>query len=232
MDPGILITLAIACGLILYAYLKKKIDLSALVGSGVVGIVALISVGFYWLFIILAFFIAGNLVTKYRYSEKKRQGIEQKIRTIKNVLGNGLSAIIFAVLYALTQNPLFLFGYLGAMATASADTFATEIGQVHGKPLLITSLKKVPVGTNGGVSLPGLFAAAIGSAIISIIPLIFENNPSFFFIGTLSGFIGCNIDSVLGATIERKIFDKHAINFSATFGGGIVAIGLFLMMYP
>jgi len=57
------------------------------------------------------------------------------------------------------------------MASAAADTFATEIGEVHGGcPRLVTNMKKTAVGTNGGVTLVGCFAAFLGSALIAVIP--------------------------------------------------------------
>jgi uncharacterized membrane protein len=38
------------------------------------------------------------------------------------------------------------------------------------------------------------------------------------------GFLGCHIDSVMGATLERrKIFNKHHTNFSSIALGAIIA---------
>jgi len=231
-DFFFLATVIFAIVIILYAYQKKKIDISALLASGAVGTVALLTVGVDWLYLILAFFIMGNLITKYKYGAKENLGVEEGIRTFRNVFGNGGAATIFAIFYLLTdKNPVLLLGFIGAMATATADTFATEIGQAHERePRLIINLRKTKVGTSGAVSLPGSIAALIGAGIISSIPLLFSINLDkilIFSIGTISGFIGCNIDSLIGATIERKRVDKHMTNFLGTLSGGISAILLY-----
>ena len=221
-----LATVIIAILFIIFAYWKGKIDLSALVLSGVVGFVVLFSLGGKWpyLWLILVFFFIGNLVTKYRYSRKESNGVAEGIRTWKNVFGNGGSATIFALLYGITGNEIILLGLLGAMATAAGDTFATEVGEAHERePRLITTFKKVKVGTSGAISRYGLVAALVGAGIISLIAAIMEQNSSVLLIGILAGFIGCNVDSLVGATIE-KMLNKHVTNFLGTLSGGMAAV--------
>jgi uncharacterized protein (TIGR00297 family) len=225
------LTLGTASFVVIYAYLKKKIDFSALIGCGLIGGVVLLTLGVEWIYLLLGFFVLGNFVTRYRYKVKEKNGVAEGTRTFRNVFGNGGSAVIYAIFYFLTKSPLFQMGFLGAMATAGADTFATETGEAHEKnPWLITSLEKVRLGTPGAVSLPGCGGSLLGSALVSFIPLIFGREVVFLLVGTGAGFIGCHIDSLVGATIERKIIDKHMTNFLATLSGGIVAIGLFYFL--
>jgi len=229
MDSDIffIFTVIIAISIIIYAYLKKKIDISAVLASGIVGIVVLLTLGERWnlIYLVVGFFILGNLVTKYKYSVKKKRRVAEGVRTFRNVFGNGGAATIYSLLFFLTNSQALLSGILGAMATAAADTFATEIGQAHEKnPRLITNLKRVPVGKSGAVSVPGLIGSLLGSGAISIVPVILGSNFMIFFIGIISGFIGCIIDSIMGATFERKIIDKHMTNFVATMAGGLIAV--------
>ena len=202
-----------------------------------VGAVALLTVGVYWIYLILAFFIIGNLVTKYRYSAKESLGVAEGMRTYKNVFGNGGAATVFAILYSLTgRNPVLLLGFIGSMATATADTFATEVGGAHSRePRLITNLRKTKAGTSGAVSLPGSMGALIGAAIISLIPLLFIvglDKTLIFFTGTISGFIGCHVDSLIGATLEGEKGNTHITNFLGTLSGGITAILFYLLFKP
>jgi len=199
-----------------------------LIASGIVGVAIFISLGglWYWIYLVLAFFIIGNLVSKYKLGEKERNGVGQEIRTYKNVFGNGGSAVIYSLLYYYTGNSLLLYGFVGAMATATADTFATEIGQIYDKkPRLITNpRKKVRVGTSGAISAPGTIASLAGAFLLSLITVVFSHQIAYLYVGALSGFIGCNIDSLLGAVIEKRLIDKHTVNFLATLAGGLSAL--------
>ncbi|RZN40101.1 MAG: DUF92 domain-containing protein [Methanophagales archaeon ANME-1-THS] len=227
------ITVSVAFFFVLYAYLARKINTSAFIGTFTLGVVILASLGlrfgYIGLLALLAFFLFGNLVTRYKYNAKALLGVAEGnkgMRGIPNVLGNGFAPLVFAVLYAVSVSrwsypTLFLLGFSGAVATACADTFSTEIGEAEGNPRLITTFKKVPVGTSGGVSLPGFGAALLGSALISLVCLLFVLSGEepriltiFFLVCLLSGFFGSIADSIFGATIEDKpIYKKRLQTF-------------------
>jgi len=176
-----LVTLLVALSAVIYAYVRRKINTAAFLGTLALGIGILITLrlrySYCGLLVLLAFFLFGNLVTRYKYEKKAALGVAESnkgMRDINNVLGNGLSP--FAISFALSCNALFLIGFSGSVATACADTFSTEIGQADGRPRLITTFRRVPVGTSGGVSLPGIGGALLGSALISVISLVFPLN--------------------------------------------------------
>ena len=238
------ITVTIAFLLVFFVYQKRKINASALLGTLGLGLLILLLLGldygYIGLLTLITFFFFGNLVTHYKYDKKFKLGVAEAhrgMRDIQNVLGNGLSPLIFAVLFAISSehlHTLFLLGFSGAVATATADTFSTEIGQADGTPRLITTLQYVPVGTNGGVSLPGFAAAALGSALIAFVSLLFLGARAvtyigavFFIICLVAGFSGCLIDSILGATVEDRNplrLNKHHVNILATLSGGLIAM--------
>jgi len=175
-------------------------------------------------------------VTHYKYKIKARRGMAQETRTFRNVLGNGAAALIFALLYHFTGQPIMLVGFIGAMAAAAADTFATEIGEVHSRePRLITTFEKTRTGTSGAISIVGFIAALTGAAIISLIPMFFPvgfDKSVLFVIGTLSGFAGCCADSLVGATLEGRTrhVDNHVTNFIGTLSGGVSAVFLYWLV--
>lgn len=232
-DVFLIVTVFISAAALLYAYRRGGMDFSALVVSGLVGVLVIFLVGPAWLYIILGFFVSGNLVTRYRHRLKEKKGLLQETRTFRNVLGNGAAAIIFAFAYHFTGQPLMLVGFVGSMSAAAADTFATEVGAVHSRsPRLITTFERTVSGTSGAISAAGFLAALCGAAIISFIPFFFPagfDNTVVFFICTLSGLAGCCVDSIIGASLEGRIpyMDNHTTNFIGTFFGGVCAVFLY-----
>ena len=218
-----------------FAYRAKTADLSGLFSAALVGIILMVFSNAYWFMIMLTFFILGSSATKYKYEYKKRIGVEQGqsgARGYRNVFANGIVAAAAAVLYGVFQNPVFIAMYIGAVATAAADTMASEIGVTGGVPYMITSLRKVPIGTNGGVTVRGELVAIAGGFIVSFAAYLLQViTPEMVVIGTLAGFIGTNLDSLIGATLENRGFLGNAgTNLLATIGGGVFAAAVFLLL--
>lgn len=218
-----------------FAYRSKTADLSGLFSIALVGIILLVFTSPRWLVIMIVFFVLGSIATKYKYEYKKRIGVEQGhsgARGYKNVFANGIAATAAAVLFGVFQQPVFIVLYVGCVATAAADTLASEIGMTGGEPRMITTLKPVPVGTNGGVTLVGELVALAGGIIVAAAAFLLGVITLPMLVAcALAAFIGTNIDSLVGATLENKGFLGNAgTNFAATISGGIVAVALYLVM--
>jgi uncharacterized protein (TIGR00297 family) len=221
-----------------FAFRARTADLSGLFSAALVGIILLVFAapqGPQWFLIMLAFFIVGSAATKYKFEYKKRIGVQQGhsgARGYRNVFANGIIAAAAAVLFGVFQQPLFVVMYVGCVATAAADTVASEIGVTGGIPRMITTLKQVPIGTNGGITVTGETVALLGGFGISVVAMLLSViTPQMMAICTLAGFVGTNIDSVIGATLENKGFLGNAgTNLLATLGGGIFAVFLYLML--
>ena len=134
---------------------------------------------------------------------------------------------------------LALFGdqltlaYVGFFACCAGDTWASELGILSKSlPRLITKpWKKVPPGTNGGISLVGLLASAAGGMVMgmthglfmpggiaSILPFMTTSISTTQFVrellvltcvGFVGGFGGSLLDSLLGATIQATYYDTE-----------------------
>ena len=221
-----------------FAFRAKTADLSGLFSAALVGIILLVFAAPYgpsWFLLMLTFFILGSAATKYKFEYKKRIGVEQGkggARGYRNVFSNGISAAAAAVLFGVFQQPIFVVMYVGCVASATADTLASEIGVTGGIPRLITTLKQVPIGTNGGITVTGETVSFLGSFAISVVAMLLNIiTPQMMAICTLAGFIGTNIDSVLGATFENKGFWGNAgTNLLASLGGGIFAVILYQVL--
>lgn len=126
-----------------------------------------------------------------------------------------------------------LLGYAASFCTKLSDTSASEIGKAYGKrTFLITTLKPVPRGTEGAVSLEGTLAGIAASIAIALLAwavgLIDLTGIAFC---VIAAFIATNIESVIGATVQSKFewLTNEVVNFVNTLIGAIAAIILALV---
>jgi uncharacterized protein (TIGR00297 family) len=191
-----------------------------------------------WLYCVL-YLILGQGVTKVGFAKKEKLGIAESRggrRGPENVWGSAATSLICAILYSREvsffdmNRKLLLLGFVAALATKLADTFASEIGKAYGKTtFLITTLERVKPGTEGAISAEGTAAAALGGLLLSTFGyfLGFINFPSIC-ISTMAAFVATNAESLIGATIQGKkgfgFMTNEVVNFVNTFIGGVLAI--------
>jgi len=206
-------------------YYRKALDLWGSLSMVIMGIIIIFSAGVNWLFLIFLFLVLSLLATKYKKSYKRQLGIYEGKRTAKNVISNGVVAFIMAA-FGGYYLPL-VGGFIGAIATATADTMASEIGILQ-RPRLITTMKKVVPGTDGGISILGTLVGIMGAGIIGVAAYllgIIADPLISLKIAIISGTIGCFMDSILGAVLERRNFlNNEHVNLLATITGAIVGI--------
>lgn len=230
--------LAFAFALVLgyLAYRAGIADMSGLLSATLVGVLIIAFTDVWWFLLLLTFYLLGGGFTNYKYGYKQSLGIAQGkggARGYKNVFSNSLVAIVASIGYTIFPHAanIFLYIYLGSVATATGDTLASEIGTTYkGKPRMITTLKEVEPGVDGGVSSLGEIAAIFGSMVIALFALLVGviEIDQYCLLGmsiiTISGFVGTNIDSLLGATMQKRgILSNNGVNLAATIAGGVVA---------
>ncbi|MEA4957017.1 hypothetical protein SDC9_07563 [bioreactor metagenome] len=208
-----------------FTYNRKALDLWGTLAMIIMGIIIIFSAGINWLLLILIFLILSLIATRQSKYYKQNLGIYEGKRTAKNVISNGVVAFIMAA-FGGYYLPL-VGGFIGAIATATADTLASEIGILQ-KPRLITTMRKVAPGTDGAVSVLGTVVGIIGAAIIGFSAFLLGiiSDPILSLkIAVISGTIGCFMDSILGAVFERRNFiNNEHVNLLATITGAIVGI--------
>ena len=209
-------------------YRRKSLDLFGSAVMIVMGIIIIFSAGVHWLLLIVLFLIMSLLATKFSKKYKMSLGEFEGRRTSKNVISNGVVACFMAAFggYYLT----FVGGFIGAIATATADTLASEIGVLDQEPRLITTFQKVDPGTNGAISPLGTAIAIIGLAAF-FLGVLSDFLPSII-VAVVSGTVGCFADSILGALFENHgwMTNEH-VNLSATIVGAIVGILLMTFVF-
>jgi uncharacterized protein (TIGR00297 family) len=253
LDPlNILIALVVLGILAVMAYKAHIVTKSGLVAAYFLGLAIWLLTSWTWFLIILIFFVVTAQFTHYKYKIKRQHGAAQEkggARDWSHVLANGglpLSIIIIGVLTIVLFGQMNAFGrlevgvgsmvipaslvttvsfaaFLGAVATATADTLATEIGLLNPSPprLITKPWKVVPPGTSGGISILGELATIMGTLLIggiaallatpfwinffgtTLMPEITDFAPvTIIIIAMVGGIVGCSVDSILGATIQ------------------------------
>lgn len=216
-----------------FAYRAKTIDLTGVFSAVLFGVILISFTGTVsWFIIILVFFILGSAFTKFKYSEKEFLGVAQGKhgkRGYKNAFANAGVGVAAAILFGVTGDMIYAAVFLGSVSTATADTLASEIGVTGGNPVMITTLKRCPPGTNGGVTLIGEAACVIGALIIAGLGFLLGIAPWYVcLISAAAGVAGTNLDSLYGAVLEnRGVFGNSGTNLLATLSGGLVAAGLY-----
>ncbi|MCL7415763.1 MAG: TIGR00297 family protein [ANME-2 cluster archaeon] len=234
------------------AYRLDVADVSAMLAATLLGVLIIVFTNMNWYLILITFFLLGGAFTKYRYDYKVMRGIAQGkggVRSYENVLSNSITALVLAVAYGVyhglypTFGPVLLFAYLGAVATATGDTLASEVGETNrGRPILITTFKPVKPGTDGGVTRLGEVVCIGGSAVIAILALVLGvidmNADSVFtyilwlVIVVLGGFAGTNFDSLLGATLQQRGWlSNSGVNLVATMGGAFISGAAYYVLF-
>lgn len=238
------VPLAVALAVtLLVGYISWALDAASVSGmlTGVLfGLLTVVLGGYGWFAALVAFFGGGALATKFRYDEKLDRGVAEEsggARTSGNVLGNSAAALAallgFAAAARLPLSPyVFAFAFAGSVATALADTLSSEVGGVFDNVRLITTLERVPPGTDGGVTWQGELAGLAGATLVALIvgaapsvPIALVEAPAV----VAAGFVGMTVDSLLGALVEGGRIGNQTVNFLATLSGG-VAGGLLALL--
>ena len=236
-QTNLLISVALVMVLMVISRIRKILNESGTWAAAIMGLVVSIGGHWTWLVTLLAFLSAGFFVTRWRYDEKKEMGFnegEDGERDWTNVISNGGVPMLISLYAFMTEDweellPIFV----ASVAVATSDTFASEVGCLDKRVYMITTLKKCEPGLNGGFSPNGQIAALVGALLISLVATALGmlvgaealSSPVEFIVSiSIIGFLGCQVDSLLGALLEnRGYIGKGTVNTLAIAAGAIIA---------
>ena len=181
------------------AYWRRALTLDGALGATAVGALIFRRGGLPATSALLAFFVSSSALSRLQEARKTSGSLAQAKgarRDAGQVLANGgVAALALAV-----GRP---GGCLGALATANADTWATELGMLsRRRPRLITTLAVVEPGTSGGVTAAGLLASLAGASLVGAVWAISAGSVAAWRVGLVAGLVGSIVDSLLGATVQ------------------------------
>lgn len=141
---------------------------------------------------------------------------------------------------------ILLAGIIANYAAVTADTLSSELGILSSfRPRLITTMKEVAPGTNGGITSIGLFAGLAGALLmgavsVALLPICNKSNFLAIMQGqgdqgdtdkvglVLSigawGALGSVMDSLLGALLQASVIDRRSGKIVEAPGGGKVKV--------
>ncbi|MEI7555323.1 DUF92 domain-containing protein [Candidatus Chlorohelix sp.] len=211
-----------------YAYRKRALSFSGVLGAIITGTFIFGFGGWVWGLTLIAFFVFGSVLSKYKETQKSGVAVEKfekgSRRDIGQAFANGGLGAIIAVIYFLNPTQWLFAVFIGVMATVNGDTCATEIGVLSKRaPRMITSGKVVVPGTSGGITLLGSTAALLGGLAIGVSTWLFygvyglvaNGNADYFFkvwiiiAGLVGGLAGTMFDSLLGATVQAMYINPQ-----------------------
>jgi uncharacterized protein (TIGR00297 family) len=199
----------------LAAYRRKSLDKSGVLGSIISGTSIVGMGGWSWGLSLVYFFVSSSLLSSFRVSEKAIVASDKfskgSRRDLSQVVANGGIATFFAICFGFSRTAgtrrRAKSGFVGALATATADTWATELGTLSTTtPRLITNGKPVTPGTSGGITPLGIAASALGASSMGMLFWAVEGFRKSLartpLLALFSGMAGSCTDSVLGATLQ------------------------------
>lgn len=226
--PDVFAAVAVTAVFAVLAYALGMVSRSGAAGGFVVGALIYISLGPQGFAVLALFVIAGSALTRLGYERKRRIGAAEAgggRRGARNALANGGVAVICAVLHAMTGSTALAAAFVASLGAALADTAESEVGQVYGRtPRLITTLRKVPAGTDGAVSLPGTLAGLVGAGLTAGLGLSLGlvGSPGGALFVAVAAFLGTVVDSFVGAW--KPYLGNEFTNVLCTFSAAALAL--------
>lgn len=254
--PSTPLWLVINAVLALAGWMARSVSFSGALGGWALGTILILGGGWPLYVALLAFFVIGTATTKLGYARKAKAGLAQEgggRRGFSHAFSNvGVAAICAIAVSRIARGPLGarelellpLFMGITSLATAAADTTASEVGQLIGRrAFLPLTLRRVPVGTEGAISVEGTLAGAFAGFVVALVSslavnrLFFDATFSWTVVGaiTLCAFAGSYLESIAGSWNRRQPepIPNGVLNFFNTAAGAILffylqaAVGLF-----
>lgn len=193
-----------------------------------------------WLAVV-AYLALGSLVTRLGFRAKQAEGLAEARggrRGPENVWGSAATGAVLALLAPLlprAATPLLLVGFAASFAAKLADTFGSEVGKRWGRTtVLITSLRPVPRGTEGAISLEGTAASLVGGALMAAICRalgLLADGRSWLLVSVVA-LLATLLESLIGASLQPRWpwLSNELVNAVQTLIAALLAMALALAL--
>jgi uncharacterized protein (TIGR00297 family) len=168
---------------------------------------------------LIVLFVFTFAATRFGRKRKEQRGLAESKsgRRASQIVANlGIAALCALIGWYV--------GCIAALAEATADTVSSEVGQaLGGTTWMITTLRRVPSGRDGGVSLMGTVAGIAAAGVVVMAGSLHHAlwpDEALVLVAACGGLL---FDSLLGATVERRGWlGNDLVNFLSTlFAAGL-----------
>jgi uncharacterized protein (TIGR00297 family) len=206
----------IAVGIAWLAYHLRFLTRSGAFAASIVGIAVFAGTGTRGSLTLMSYFVTSSLLGRLPRGRAPAQQRGNQRDAVQVFANGGIPAILASVQFAKGTSIFSALevAFASAVAAATADTWATEIGGRYGaNPRSIVTGRHVSPGTSGGVSVVGLGAAAAGSVMVAATAIsgnsghkLKTSQFSSFVATSTAGIAGSLADSLAGATFQEVRF--------------------------
>ena len=226
-------------GLILLLHRLPVLTARGWIHGGVLGTMLWGTMGWPgWLTVVL-YLALGSAVTRLGLKRKQALHLAEARggrRGPGNLWGSAATGLSLALLMALAPGgrPLLTLGFVASFAAKLGDTCSSEIGKRWGgRTLLITTLRPVPAGTEGAVSITGTVAGVVatvlyGSLALALLrPSIGPGLLGQLVLLTAAATMATVVESWIGATWQGRLgwLTNELVNAALTTVAALLAMG-------
>ena len=156
VSGNIIVTSVLIAALVAASLKARILDKNGIIAAALLGFFVGCLGHWTWLLLLLCFLLTSHIATKWRFEEKSERGLNESSdghRGWINVAANGgMPALVTLIAFVAEDWESGLWLFAAAVAVATSDTWASEIGCLDNRVRMITTLKPCEAGTNGGFS--------------------------------------------------------------------------------
>jgi uncharacterized protein (TIGR00297 family) len=223
---ALVINLAVAAA----GYAMRTVSIAGAITGALIGIAIFVSLGWPGWALLLITFIAASVASRTGVARKRALGIAEARegrRGPGNAIANTGVAAIAATLAALDVHAgAARLAFVAALVAGGSDTIASEIGKAYGRRTVsVTTLRTVPPGTSGAMSLEGTIAGLLGAVLLGGVAVTLRLlSPSSLLLIVIAATMGSLVESWLAATLEEPgILNNDVLNFLNTGVAAVIA---------
>jgi uncharacterized protein (TIGR00297 family) len=216
----------------------RTVSAPGAVAGALIGLTIFLGTGWQGWVLLLLTFIAASIASRLGLERKMLLGIAEDRggrRGPGNAIANtGVAAV--AAVVALTGTPADAarLAFAAALVAGGSDTIASEVGKAWGRRTWsVTSLRHVPPGTSGAMSLEGTVAGVVGALGLGAAAVALGLVPQpWLWAIVIGATAGSLLESWLGATLEAPgILNNDMLNFINTAAAALVTLAVAALLF-